>query len=136
VALDRTYSTDHVWVKTLNNNTVQIGMSDPFQILADRVKTLYLSPPGTKLTVQAAFGYIEADKLSVDLISPVSGTILTTNTPLMAIPGPINSDPYGTGWMLTIQLTAPAELQNLVAPRYYAYLESGKNWTGPVPPMH
>jgi len=136
VAVDRLYSLDHVWVKTLNNNIVQVGMSDQFQKLADKVRTCYISPSGTNLVKDAAFGYIEADKLSVDLIAPVSGKVVDNNISLMSIPDPINADPYGAGWMQTIQMSKPAELGNLVSARYYAYLQSGTNWTGPVPAMH
>jgi glycine cleavage system H protein len=135
VAMDRLYSIDHVWVKKLNDNIVQVGMTDPFQVLADRVKTCYLDPPGTLLSAEDTFGNVEADKMNADLITPVSGKILETNTGLMSIPAPINADPYGTGWTLQIQLSKPAELDNLVSPMYYAYLES-KNWTFAVPPMH
>ena len=135
MASDRLYSLDNIWVKNIGNNVVQIGMSDPFQVLADRVKTCYLSPPGTILTAETPFGNIEADKLSVDLISPVSGKITGTNGSLMAIAAPINADPYNSGWMLNIQMSNPSELNNLVSPMYYAYLQA-KGWTGPPPPTH
>jgi glycine cleavage system H protein len=113
-------------------------MSDPFQKLADWVRTVFLSPIGTNLIVDGPFGYIEADKMSVDLISPVSGKVINTNKPLMAMPSPINEDPYNTGWMLEIQLSKPDEMTKLVSPKYYVYLESlaAKAWTGPPPPMH
>lgn len=133
VAPDRLYSIDHAWVKSLGNNVVQIGMSDPFQVLADRVNTCWLSPEGTVLSADTPFGSIEADKLNVDLISPVSGKVIRTNTTIMAIPNTINLDPYANGWMLDIELTKPAELDKLVSPRYYAYLQA-LSWTGPIPP--
>ena len=135
MATDRLYSADHVWVMKLGNGSVRIGMSDPFQVLADRVNTCWLSPVGTVLHKDDAFGYIEADKLNVDLITPVSGTVTATNDSLMAIPAPINADPYVTGWMLEIALSDPSELDDLFSPQYYAYLES-PDWPGPVPPMH
>jgi glycine cleavage system H protein len=132
VAMDRLYSADHVWVKNLGDNTVQIGMTDPFQILSDIVWIFSLDPPGTDLVAEGTFGYMEAEKLSLDLITPVSGKILDTNTALMSIPAPINADPYGTGWMLRIKLSKPEEMDNLISPVYYAFLQS-PNWPGPAP---
>jgi glycine cleavage system H protein len=111
---------------------VQLGVSDPFQYLADRVNTCAFSPVGTNLQTQQPFGSIEADKLSVDLISPVSGKIVQANSALSAIPGSINSDPYGSAWMVNVQLTKPSELDSLVSPAYYAYMQSDKS--GTVPP--
>jgi glycine cleavage system H protein len=139
VALDRLYSADHIWVLKMANGVVQIGASDPFQATMANVVTCSLLDPGTVLHTEDPFGYIEAEKMNVDLLSPVSGTILTINTDLMSAQrglSPINSDPYGSGWMATIQMSNPSDLNNLYSAQYYAYLESGKNWTGPVPPMH
>jgi glycine cleavage system H protein len=133
VAADRLYSLDNVWVRNMGNNVVQLGISDPFQALADKVNVCSLLPAGTTLQIAQAFGAIEADKLSLDLISPVSGKIVEVNTSLMALPGPINSDAYGSGWMVNVALSKPSELDSLVSPAYYVYLESGK--TGTAPPQ-
>ena len=142
VALDRLYSEEHIWVLKMANDVVQIGMSDPFQKMTDVVINCWLADPGTVLHTGDAFGSVEAEKMSVDLSSPVSGKILTINEPLMSakrFQSPINSDPYSSGWMATIQLSNPSELNNLYSAMYYAYLESlnvGNNWSGPIPPKH
>ena len=133
VAADRLYSLDNVWVRNMGNNVVQLGISDPFQALADKVNVCSLLPAGTTLQIAQAFGAIAADKLSLDLISPVSGKIVEVNASLTALPGPINSDAYGSGWMVNVALSKPSELDSLVSPAYYVYLESGK--TGTAPPQ-
>jgi len=114
-------------------------MSDPFQLLANAVINCWLANPGTVLKIEDPFGTVEAEKINMDVLSPVSGKILTINEDLLTARrglSPINSDPYSSGWMATIKLSNPAELKTLYTPQYYAYLEAGKNWTGPVPPMH
>jgi glycine cleavage system H protein len=135
VDTDRLYSLDNIWVKSLGGNVVQFGMSDPFQALASKVNTCSLLPTGTILQAEQPFGSIEADKLSVDLISPVSGTIVGMNGALTALPGPINLDPYNSGWMVNVQMSNPSQMNALVSPQYYVYLMA-PTWTGPVPPMH
>jgi glycine cleavage system H protein len=139
VALDRLYSDDSIWVVKLSNDTVQIGMSDTLQATVSVVINCWLTPPGTVLRAEDAFGYVEAEKLNADLLSPVSGKVLTINAALMSakrFESPINSDPYGAGWMATIQISNPAELKTLYTPQYFAYLktlDAGTKWPGPVP---
>jgi len=131
VAADRLYSLDNIWVKNMGNNVVQLGLSDQAQYLADRINVCSLSPIGTTLQREQGFGAIEADKMSFDLISPVSGKIVATNTSLTALPVPINSDAYGSGWMVNVQMTKPSELDSLVSPAYYVWLQAGKIGTAP-----
>ena len=135
VAPDRLYSLNHIWVNKLGSDTVLIGMTDKFQTLTGLVYNDWLSPPGAVLKAGESFGSVEASKINVDLLSPVSGRVIETNIQLMTLPQPINGDPYTYGWMLKIQLSNTAELDNLVAPMYYNYLQA-LGWTGPVPPMH
>ena len=135
VALDRLYSKDHVWVLKLDNNIALMGMTDTFQVLADRINTMWFTDAGTTVVKDMAFGYIEADKLSCDLISPVTGKVLERNSSVMARPSLLNMDAFNAGWLLRVQLTKPEELAAMLAPKYYAYLES-PSWTGPIPAMH
>lgn len=136
VAPDRLYSLDNIWVKNLGNNVVQIGITDTFQIMLGLVDTCFVYPPGSVLKATESFGDVEGYKMSVDLISPVSGNIVETNTAVIQHPAELlNGDPYTTGWMLKIQISNPVELNKLVSPLYYAYLHS-EGWTNPIPAMH
>jgi glycine cleavage system H protein len=136
VATDRLYSLDNIWVKSLGNNIVQIGITDTFQVLLGLVDTCWIYQPGATLKISESFGSIEGYKMSVDLVSPVSGKVLETNQAVIQHPAELlNGDPYITGWMLKVQISNPAELNKLVAHMYYAYLHS-EGWTGPVPAMH
>jgi glycine cleavage system H protein len=147
VALDRLYSIEHIWVKILGNNLVQIGVTDKLQKLLGVITTgdinksgitkCSLSSVGTIINGGENFGIIESNKTGITLISPVSGEILEINQDLLTYPAVvrINLDPYNNGWMMKIQLSKPAELDELFAPMYYAYLQT-QEWTGPVPEMH
>lgn len=131
VAADRLYSIDNIWVKNLGNNVVQLGLSDQAQYLADMIRVCSLSPIGTTLQIEQGFGAIEADKMSFDLITPVSGKITARNASLTALPVPINEDSYGSGWMVNVTISKPSELDLLVSPAYYVWLMAGKIGTAP-----
>jgi glycine cleavage system H protein len=137
VALDRLYSTEHIWVKKLGNNVVQIGVTDKMQKLVGDLGGCTLSPAGTFINIGDSFGTIGGGKTNLELISPVSGEITEMDQDLLTYPAVIriNLDPYNNGWMLNIKLSKPAELNDLFAPMYYAYLQT-QDWTGPIPAKH
>jgi glycine cleavage system H protein len=136
VAMDRLYSIEHIWVKTIAKNTVQIGITDKLQKVVGNAGATLL-PVGTIIHAGDIFGSLEAWKINMDLISPVSGEITESNQELATAAAGfrINMDPYGLGWMLEIKLSNPKELDNLVSPMYYAYLQTQK-WEGDIPAMH
>jgi len=124
VESDLLYSTEHVWIKKLAGDMALIGMTDRFQLTTGLVYICWLSPPETVLKAGESFGSMEAAKMAVDLISPVSGRVIETNQSLMSAPGPINTDPYNGGWMLKIKMNQPDELAKLMSPEDYAHLPS------------
>jgi glycine cleavage system H protein len=147
VALDRLYSIEHIWIKKLGSDVVQIGVTDKFQKLlgyssiGNASKTgitkCLLPSAGTIISVRDSFGSIESNKANATLISPVSGEVIEINQDLLSYPAVlrISFDPYNNGWMLKIQLSKPEELNDLVSSMYYAYLQT-QDWTGPVPEVH
>jgi glycine cleavage system H protein len=100
--------------------------------------SLSLSPVGTVFANGDDFGSLEGYKLSSDLISPVSGTILEINSPLINTKGviisAINDDPYNAGWLVVVQLSDVSELNALMSPQSYSYLVQGEGLqtNGPV----
>lgn len=97
-------------------------LSDPYGL------SLSLSPVGTNLAKGDAFGTIEGDNLTTDLISPVSGKCIQINDFLVlqsilgAILDPIIFDPYNSGWLVVVQLNNPTELNSLLTPQAYVNL--------------
>ena len=90
---------------------------------------LSLSAAGTNLKSGDNFGSLEGYKLAVDLISPISGTIIEANSYLTVPVGQggniplINNDPFGAGWLAVVQLTAANELNSLLTPQqYYTFI--------------
>jgi glycine cleavage system H protein len=129
VATDRLYSEEHVWVKSVADDIVAMGISGPFSMMIFKPNALSLDSVGTIITKGEPFGTIEGQKLTVDLTSPVSGTVIDENTTLLLIntlkevfaPAP-EGDTYGNGWMIAVRISNPAELNDILTPQQYLNL--------------
>lgn len=108
------YSKDHEWIK-VEGNTATIGITDFAQDqLGDIVYVDISSQEGDEIVVGEAFGSVEAVKTVSDLFMPVSGKLIAINEDLNGEPEKINSDPYGDGWIIKIEVTNPSELEDLL----------------------
>jgi len=108
---DRRYTKTHEWV-TVDGKTVTVGITDFAQSQLGDVVFLELPSPGRKLALRESFGVVESVKAASDLYSPVAGKISAVNDKLTAKPELVNSDPYGDGWIMKVELTGelPADL--------------------------
>jgi glycine cleavage system H protein len=100
---DRRYTKTHEWI-TVDGKHATIGITDFAQSQLGDVVFLELPSVGRKLTAREAFGVVESVKAASDLYSPVAGRISEVNDKLAAKPELINSDPYGDGWILKVEL--------------------------------
>jgi glycine cleavage system H protein len=100
---ERRYTKSHEWVAA-EGKSVTVGITDFAQSQLGDVVFLELPAPGRKLTAGESFGVVESVKAASDLYSPVSGRITAVNEKLAAHPELINSDPYGDGWILKVEL--------------------------------
>ncbi|MCL2149838.1 MAG: twin-arginine translocation signal domain-containing protein [Dehalococcoidia bacterium] len=125
VAADRWYTPDHIWVLEIEGDRVVLGITDKMQEITNNVTILRnMYKEGDIVRKGAIFAAIEAWKLNTDLITPVSGKILQLNHEIEAIPRMINTFPYSYGWLAVVQLTNSQELEELIGPGYYAYLQA------------
>jgi len=108
---DRRYTKTHEWV-TVEGKTVTVGITDFAQSQLGDVVFLELPSPGRKLALRESFGVVESVKAASDLYAPVAGRISAVNEKLTAKPELVNSDPYGEGWILKLELAGdlPADL--------------------------
>jgi glycine cleavage system H protein len=101
---ERRYTKSHEWL-TVDGKTATVGITDFAQSQLGDVVFLELPAAGRKLNAGDSFGVVESVKAASDLYSPVSGRITAVNEKLAAHPELINSDPYGDGWILKIELS-------------------------------
>ncbi len=108
---DRRYTKTHEWV-TVDGKQATIGITDFAQSQLGDVVFLELPSAGRKVAERETFGVIESVKAASDLYSPVAGRISAVNEKLASKPELINSDPYGDGWILKLELAGdpPADL--------------------------
>lgn len=107
------YTKDHEWV-AIDGNTATIGITHHAQHELGDIVYVDINSVGKKLAAEEIFGTVEAVKTVSDLFLPVSGTITEVNPALEANPELVNSDPYGEGWMVKMEIDAGADLSKLM----------------------
>lgn len=107
------YTNDHEWVK-VEGNTVTIGITAHAASELGDVVYVDIADDLTEITAGENFGTIEAVKTVADLLAPVTGKVVKINTELNDAPETVNSDPYGEGWMVKVEISNPAELDTLM----------------------
>ena len=110
---DLVYTKEHEWVR-VEDGIATIGITDWAQGELGDIVFVEFPQIGDTFEVGASFGTIEAVKAVSDMYAPVSGSITEINSALEDDPMVINSDPYGKGWIIKIELSNPAELEQLL----------------------
>lgn len=109
---DLHYTAEHEWVRRSGDDTVRVGITDFAQSALGDVVYVQLPDVGTELTSGESFGEVESTKSVSDLYAPVSGTVTAVNSDLEGSPELVNSDPYGAGWLVDVQVSDVAELES------------------------
>lgn len=107
------YSKDHEWVK-VEGNIATIGITDFAQSQLGDIVFVDIQTEGEELEAGEVFGAIEAVKTVADGLMPVSGKVIEVNAELEGAPESVNSDPYGAGWMIKVEMSNPAEVEDLL----------------------
>ncbi|MEW6196276.1 MAG: glycine cleavage system protein GcvH [Bacteroidota bacterium] len=116
------YTKDHEWLKVEGNIGI-IGITDYAQGELGDIVYVDINPDLTDIKQGESFGTIEAVKTVSDMYAPVDGNIVEINKKLNDEPQLVNSDPYGEGWIVKIELTDPGQISTLLdASAYQAQL--------------
>jgi len=116
---DLKYNSEHTWLRVEGDNLGRVGITYYAQEQLKEVVFVELPDVGTGVVHMEPFGIIESAKATNDLYSPVSGVVAEVNHSLESEPNLVNSDPYGKGWMIVIELSEPAELDRLISAEEY-----------------
>jgi glycine cleavage system H protein len=101
---DLLYTPEHEYVRDLGDGVVEVGITDYAQGELGDIVYIELPKVGAKFGKHDVFGTIEAVKAVSELFAPVAGEITEINSTLDGEPALVNSDPYGSGWMVRIRL--------------------------------
>jgi glycine cleavage system H protein len=111
------YTEEHEWVQRTGDDTVRVGITDYAQSALGDVVFVQLPDVGSDVTAGESFGEVESTKSVSDLYAPVSAKVVAINGDLEGSPQLVNSDPYGEGWLVDLQVDAAsldAGLQGLL----------------------
>jgi glycine cleavage system H protein len=127
---DLHYSSDHEWIRILDSDAAtadtggisvaRVGITDYAQNSLGDIVFVQMPEPGTTIEPGDSIGEVESTKSVSDIFAPVSGTVVARNDALDAAPELVNSDPYGDGWMIEIELADPAQAGDLLDAAGYA----------------
>jgi glycine cleavage system H protein len=115
------YTKDHEWV-LINGNVATVGITDFAQHELGDIVFIEIETVGEELGHGEVFGTVEAVKTVSDLFMPVSGTVLEKNEELDTKADLVNTDPYGQGWMVKVELSDTSEVNDLLDAEAYKKL--------------
>ena len=116
---DLKYTREHEWAR-VKGDRVTVGITDFAQGQLGDVVYVELPGVGDEVKRGESFGVVESTKAVSELFAPVSGKVVEVNDPLVEAPETVNGAPYEGGWMITIQVSAPEELSELLDQSAYA----------------
>jgi glycine cleavage system H protein len=112
IPADLQYTAEHEWVRRSGDDTVRVGITDFAQAALGDVVFVQLPDVGTDVTAGETFGEVESTKSVSDLYAPISGKVSAVNGDLESTPELVNSDPYGAGWLLDVQVSDTGTLDS------------------------
>ena len=115
------YTKDHEWVK-IEGNVAIIGITEFAQGELGDIVYVEVETVGDSLDKEATFGTVEAVKTVSDLFMPVSGEVVEFNKGLERNPESVNTDPYGAGWMIKVNIADLSEVNELLTADQYKAL--------------
>jgi glycine cleavage system H protein len=111
---DLRYHPEHDWAR-IDGDEATLGIT---WFAADSLGDLvHFEPPeeGAAIRKDEAYGEVESVKAVSDVIAPLSGEVVAVNQAVVDAPETVNEDPYGSGWLIRIRLSDPAEADALLA---------------------
>jgi glycine cleavage system H protein len=115
------YTKDHEWIK-VDGNIATVGITDFAQGELGDIVYVDISSVGNQVGQHEVFGTVEAVKTVSDLFMPISGKVIEFNKALDTAPEKVNSDPYGDGWMVKVELSNASEVASLLTAAQYKEL--------------
>lgn len=115
------YTKEHEWVK-IEGNIATVGITDFAQSELGDIVFIEIESVGNTLAEGDIFGTVEAVKTVSDLFMPMNGKVIEMNTSLNNNPELVNTDAYGDGWMIKIELGDDDTASNLLDANAYRKL--------------
>ena len=118
---DVEYTKDHEWIR-VDGDVAYVGITDYAQSELGEIVYVDITTEGETVNKEEVFGTIEAVKTVSDLFMPVTGEVLEVNPELEDAPQLVNEDAYGKGWIIKVNVSDAAELDELLSAAEYEQL--------------
>ena len=118
---DVKYTKDHEWIR-VDGDVAYVGITDYAQSELGEIVYVDITTEGETVNKEEVFGTIEAVKTVSDLFMPVTGEVLEVNPELEDAPQLVNDDAYGKGWIIKVNVSNAAELDELLSAAEYEQL--------------
>jgi glycine cleavage system H protein len=105
---DLQYTRSHEWVRSLPNGEVEVGITEHAQEALGDLVFVEVPQVGAQVSAGVACAVVESVKAASDVYSPVTGRVTARNERLAETPELLNSDPYGAGWLIRVQVDTTA----------------------------
>ncbi|MBF1097618.1 MAG: glycine cleavage system protein GcvH [Riemerella sp.] len=112
------YTKDHEWVR-IEGNIAVVGITDFAQGELGDIVFVDIDSVGDELNAGDVFGSVEAVKTVSDLYLPLSGKVVEFNEELESEPELVNTDPYGKGWIIKLEIAAGVDQSELLSAEQY-----------------
>jgi glycine cleavage system H protein len=109
---NRKYSEEHEWI-SVDGDIATIGITDHAQEQLGDVVFVEMPEIGSTITKGEDAGVIESVKAASELVAPVSGEVVETNSALEEEPGKVNED-ADAAWFIKVKLSDTSELDSLM----------------------
>jgi glycine cleavage system H protein len=116
------FSPAHIWVLNDDGARARLGVSDYLQEQLGAVISVELPDIGDVVRASRRMGKLESDEATSPLEAPVTGEVIDVNPEVLVNPELVNQEPYESGWLLTIRLDDPEELDQLMSEEEYVDL--------------
>ena len=112
------FSREHTWVR-IDNDLAIVGITDYAQEKMEEIISIELPKEDSSVERDEPFGNIESIKDVFEIISPITGEVVSVNEEVIDDAGIVNSDPYDTGWLIVVEMKNPEELLDLMDAEEY-----------------
>lgn len=116
------YTKEHEWIAEISDKKFRVGITDYAQGALGDIVYIQLPKVGDEVISGAVCGEVESTKSVSEIYAPLSGKVVAVNSSLESAPEQINSDPYGAGWILEIEISAASAIAGLLSPEDYQAL--------------
>jgi len=123
VPADLKYTKTHEWLRTLPDGSIEVGITDHAQHALGDLVFVEVPEAGRAVKAGEPCAVVESVKAASDVYSPITGEVIAGNPKLASEPETVNSDSYGSGWLMRVKPTASGPVPQLLSPAEYEKLQ-------------